>query len=90
MIPIAKETPTVQDGIFSQSDWKTTFCLEQDCSFKEVIRLSRRLHKEIREKENAQKIAAEKAIRDAIKQSFNQPRRKVPRRKVDQKRKNAH
>jgi hypothetical protein len=53
MLPVAKETPTVQDGIFSRSDWKSYFCLEQDCSLEEIIRLSTLLHEEIREKENA-------------------------------------
>jgi hypothetical protein len=60
MLPVAKVTPTVKDGIFSRSDWKSYFCLEQDCSLEEIIRLSRWLHEEIREKENAQKLASAK------------------------------
>jgi hypothetical protein len=76
MLPVAKVTPTVRDGISSHSDWKSYFCLEQDCSLEEIIRLSRWLHEEIREKENAQKLKAEQAIQDEIKKSVQSSAKK--------------
>ncbi len=87
MIPIAKNTETVQDGIFSHSDWKTTFCLEQHCSLEEVIRLSRRLQEEIR---NAQKLAEEKTIQSAIKKSVQPAKKKGAKKRGGSKKKNAH
>jgi hypothetical protein len=87
MLPIAKVTPTVRGGISSCSDWKSYFCLEQDCSLEEIIRLSRWLHKEIREKENAQKLKAEQVIQDEIKKSVQSSAKKKGAKKKGAKKK---
>jgi hypothetical protein len=77
MVPVVEMTEKIEDGIFSQSDWKTSFCLEQYCSLEEVIRLSRKLQDEIREQELAMQLAEEEALQAAErKKSLQQAKKK--------------
>lgn len=76
LIPVTDMTTTLEEGIFSDKDWKKHYCLEQYCSLEEVIRLSRRLQDEIREQELEKKIAEEKALQDAKKKSLQPAKKK--------------